>query len=116
RQIAVKAAQSYLGNKTESSSYVGIFGIDLGLAAYAPFTRNVSVLRQALATMSQRASASYNNPEQRRQKQDLDQAAASASSAASSAAAAGGPGASAAMGTSPAAAMLAQMQSNMIKD
>jgi VWFA-related protein len=116
RQIAVKAAQSYLGNKAEASSYVGIFGIDLGLAAYAPFTRNVSVLRQALATMSQRASASYNNPEQRRQKVDLDQAAASASAAASSAAAAGGPGASGAMGTAPAAAMLAQMQSNMIKD
>jgi VWFA-related protein len=116
RQIAVKAAQSYLGNKSEASSYIGIFGIDLGMEAYAPFTKNASVLRQALANMSQRASASYNNPEQRRQKLELDQQAASAGQAASSAAAAGGPGASGAMGTAPAAAMLAQMQSNMIKD
>ena len=116
RQIAVQAAQSYLGNKTEASSYIGIFGIDLGLAAYAPFTKNVSVLKQALSTMAQRASASFNNAEQRQRKLESDQQAASAGQSASSAASAGGPGASGAMGTAPAAAMLAQMQSNMIKD
>jgi len=116
RQIAVQAAQSYLGNKSEASSYIAIFGIDLGLAAYAPFTKNVSVLKQALSTMSQRASASFNNAEQRQRKLESDQQASSANQAASSAAAAGGPGASGAMGTAPAAAMLAQMQSNMIKD
>src|SRR3954469_19992088 len=116
RQIAVQAAQSYLGSKTETGSYIGIFGIDLGMAAYAPFTRNASVLRQALSTMSQRASASYNSPEQRQQKLDADREVTSASQTMSSAAAAGGPGASGAMGTAPAAAMLAQMQSNMVKD
>ena len=116
RQIAVKAGQSYLGNKTEASSYIGIFGIDIGLATYAPFTKNVSVLRQALSTMASRASASFNNPEQRQQKLSSDQQASSASQAVSNAAAAGGAGASGAMGTAPAAAMLAQMQSNMIKD
>jgi VWFA-related protein len=116
RQIAVQAAQSYLGNKSEASSYIGIFGIDLGLAPYAPFTKNVSVLRQALSTMAQRASASFNNPQQQQQKLDADQQAASANQAVSSAAAAAGPGASAAMGTAPAAALLAQMQANMIKD
>lgn len=116
RKIAVQAAEGYLANKTEASSYIGIFGIDLGLAPYAPFTRNVSVLREALAKMSQRASASFNSPEQRQQTKDLDQQAASASQGAAGAAAGGGPGASAAMGTAPAAALLAQMQSNMIKD
>ncbi len=116
RQLAVQAAQSYLGNKTETSSYIGIFGIDLGLAPYAPFTRNVSVLRQALSTMAQRASASFNNPEQRQRKLEADQQATSASQGISSAASAGGPGASAAMGTASAAALLAQMQSDMIKD
>jgi VWFA-related protein len=116
RKIAIQAAEGYLGNRTEASSYIGIFGIDLGLAPYAPFTRNVSVLRQALATMSQRASASFNSPEQRQQTKDLDQQSSTAAQGAASAAAAGGPGASAAMGTAPAAALLAQMQSNMVRD
>lgn len=116
RRIAVQAAQAYLGNKTEAPSYIGIFGIDLGMAAYAPFTKNVSVLRQALSSMTQRASASFNNPEQRQQRTELDQQAASAAQGVASAAAAGGPGASGNMGTAPAAAQLAAMQSNMLKD
>ena len=115
-RLAVQAAQNYLGTKEEAPNYIGIFGIDLALTPYAPFTRNAHVLRQALASMAGRASASFNSPEQRQQKTNADQLAASAGQAAASAEAAGGPGASAAMGTSPAAAQLAQMQSKMIRD
>jgi VWFA-related protein len=116
RRLAVQAAQAYLGTKEEAPTYIGIFGIDLALTPYAPFTRNGRVLRQALSGMAGRASASFNSQEQRQQKTSADQLAASATQAAAGAAAAGGPAASAAMGTAPAAAQLAQMQSNMIQD
>jgi VWFA-related protein len=116
RRLAVSAAQNYLGSKQETTNYIGIFGIDNGLTAYAPFTRSTYVLRQTLANIDSRASASFNSPEQRQQKANADQQAASATQTAASAAAAGGPGASAAMGTAPAAAMLGQMQANMIRD
>lgn len=116
RRLAVTAAQGYLGTKEEAPNYIGIFGVDLALTPYAPFTRNANVLRQALARMASRASSSGNSAEQRQQKTNADQQAATAGQAAASAAAAGGPGASAAMGTAPAAALLAQMQSKMIQD
>jgi VWFA-related protein len=116
RRLAVQAAQSYLGTKEEAPGYVGIFGVDLALTPYAPFTRNAYVLRQALARMAKGASSSFNNSDQRQQKTNADQQAASAGQAVASAAAAGGPGASAAMGSAPAAAMLAQMQSQMLQD
>ena len=116
RQLAVQASQAYLGAKEEAPNYIGIFGIDLALTPYTPFTRNATVLRQALASMASRASASFNSPEQRQQKANADKQAASAAQAAGSAAAAGGPGASAAMGTAPAALQMAQMQSKMIED
>ena len=40
RRLAVQAAQAYLGTKEEAPNYIGIFGIDLALTPYAPFTRN----------------------------------------------------------------------------
>jgi VWFA-related protein len=116
RRLAVQAAQGYLGTKEEAPGYIGIFFIDLALTPYAPFTRNANVLRQALTRMSKGASSSFNNSVQRQQKTNADQQAASAGQAVASAAAAGGPGASAAMGSAPAAAMLAQMQSKMLQD
>jgi len=116
RRLAVQAAQSYLGTKEEAPNYIGIFGIDMALTPYAPFTRNARVLKQALASMASRGSASFNSPEQRQQKKDADRQAASAGQTAASAESVGGRGASAAIGTSPAAAQMAQMQSKMIQD
>jgi VWFA-related protein len=116
RKLAVQAARGYLGTKEEAPDYLGIFGIDMALTPYAPFTRNAYVLRQALETVAGRASASFNSPEQRQQKASADQQAAAAEQAVAGAAAAGGPGASAAIGTTPGDALLAQMQSKMIED
>ena len=117
RRLAVQAAQGYLGTKEEAPDYIGIFGIDLSLAAYAPFTRNAYALRQALdPAWASRASAGFNSPEQQQQKANADQQAATAGQAAASAQAAGGPGAAAAVGGAPGEAQLAQMQSNMIRD
>jgi len=116
RRLAVQAAQGYLGTREEAPDFIGIFGIDLSLAAYAPFTRNAYTLRQALTRMSARASASFNSPEQQQQKANADRQAAMAGGTAAGAQAAGGPGAAAAVGGAPGEAQLAQMQSNMIRD
>lgn len=116
QHLAVNAAQNYLGTKEEAANYIGIFGVDLALTPYAPFTRNASTLRQALARVAGRSSSASNSPERQQARASADRAAAGAAQTAAGAAAAGGPGASAAMGTSPAAAQLAQMESQMIGD
>jgi VWFA-related protein len=115
RQLAVQAAQNYLGNRAETTSYIGIFGVDLGFTPYAPFTRNANVLRQALARMGRRGSASFNSPEQKQQKADADQKASSSAQAASNAIA-GAAGGGGSVGTAAGDAMLAQMESRMIDE
>jgi VWFA-related protein len=115
RRLAVQAAQSYLGTKEQTPDYIGVFGIDLALTPYSPFTRNAVVLRKTLASIAERASASFNRAESQEQKSNADRQARMAGAAAASAEAAGGPGASAAMGSAPGEAQLAQMQSRMIE-
>jgi VWFA-related protein len=116
QRLAVQAAQNYLGKKEEAPNYIGIFGVDLNLTMYAPFTMNTSVLRQGLTKVGNRTPNAFNNAERLQRKATLDRDAAAASRTAANAAAAGGPGASSAMGTAPAAAQLAQMESQMIQD
>jgi VWFA-related protein len=115
RRLAVQAAQNYLGTRPETTSYIGIFGVDAALTSYAPFTRNASVLRQALARMGRRGSSTFNSPEQQQQKADADQKASSSAQAASNAiaAAAGGGGS---VGTAAGDALLGQMESRMIEE
>ncbi len=114
KRLAVQAAQGYLGNAEEAPGYIGIFGVDLSLTPYAPFTRNARVLRQALARMSGRGSASFNNPEQQQQKANANRQAAAGGQAAAGAAGATGPEATG--GGARGEAMLGQMQSKMIED
>ena len=115
RQLAVQAARSYVGSKQESDSYIGVFGIDLGMAPYAPFTRNGRLLREALDKLASRGSAAFNNPDQKVQKSNLDKEANMASAQAEAAKSMGA-GASNAMGGAQGEAMLARMASNMIRD
>jgi VWFA-related protein len=115
RRLAVQAAQNYLGSKSEAPGYVGIFGIDLALAPYAPFTRDARVLRTGLDRMAQRATANFNSQEAREKATALEQAAdAAAQTTASQEASAGRGGNN--VGTGAGDAMLAQMQANMIRD
>jgi VWFA-related protein len=116
QRLAVKAAQNYLGTKEEAPNYIGIFGVDLALTPYAPFTRNANTLRQALVKVAARSSSASNSAERQQARASADRAAGAAAQNVANAAAAGGPGGSAAMGTSPAAAQLAQMESQMIGD
>jgi VWFA-related protein len=112
RRLAVQASQSYLGAKEEAPSYIGIYGVDLALTTYAPFTRNVRTLRQALDRMTSRASPNYNSPEQL----PASMAGSSAGQTAASPPAPTDPAAAAAVGTAAGAALLTEMQSKMIRD
>jgi VWFA-related protein len=117
RRLAAQAARSYLGSKEESADYVAVFGIDLGMTPFVPFTRNAVALRKALDAMVSSASAGFNSPESRQAIADATKAASTSAAAASAATAgAGGPGGAAAVGTAPATAMLTQMQADMLKD
>lgn len=114
RRLAVQAAQNYLGNQTETPSYIGIFGVDLSLTAYAPFTRNARVLRQALDRMAGRGSSSLSGADQQQARTAADQRAASATAAA--AAATAGAGAGGGPGGAPGDAILAQMESRALRE
>ena len=112
RQVAIKAAKGYLGDKKETLNYMGVFGIDISLKAYVPFTRNAEELRKGIDSVEKRASASFGVDKDRL---DSVQRAAEAAqnSTDSAAAAAGGPGGSG-MGSSGATALLASMEARML--
>ena len=116
QRLAVQAAQGYLGKKEETPYYIGIYGVDLALTPYAPFTRNANKLRQALTKVAGRSSSASNAPERQQARAALDSAAGAAAQTVANAAAAAGPGAGEAMGTAAATAQLAQMESQMIRD
>ncbi|HXW05130.1 MAG TPA: VWA domain-containing protein [Vicinamibacterales bacterium] len=116
RRLAVQAAQNYLGNREETPSYIGIFGVDLSLASYAPFTRNARILRQALDRLATRASASFNSADRQQQLANAERQAAASSQTADAAVAGAGAGNSGGVGTAAGAAMLAQMEADMLRD
>jgi VWFA-related protein len=117
RRRAAEAAKSYLGSKEESQDYVAIFGIDLSLKPFVPFTRNAVAIRKGLDAMVASASAGFNSPESQRAIADATAAAADAAQAANSATSgATGAGASNAVGTAPAAAAMTAMQATMLQD
>ncbi|HEY7498223.1 MAG TPA: VWA domain-containing protein [Vicinamibacterales bacterium] len=117
RRIAAQAARSYMGSKEESADFVAVFGIDLGLTAYVPFTRNAVALRRALDAMVISSSNGPNTAEARRAVADAMQQAETAARASNQATAtATGPGAAAAIGTAPATALLAAMQASIVSD
>ena len=114
RRLAVLAAQNYLGSKAQAPGYVGIFGIDLAMSPFAPFTRSTEVLKQGLDKMAQRATSTLNSAEARERATKLEQAAGSAAAATAAAESAAGAG-GANVGTGAGDAMLAQMQANIIR-
>jgi VWFA-related protein len=117
RRLAAQAARNYLGSREESNDFVAVFGIDLALTPYVPFTRNAVALRKALDAVVTSVNTGFNTPEQRRAISEATQTATAANqSAANATANAGGPGGGAAVGTAPAAALLAQLQVGMIRD
>jgi VWFA-related protein len=57
KALAYKAATSYIGDGKLARNVVGIFGIDLSLIFYQPFTRDAVALRKAAEDAVGRASA-----------------------------------------------------------
>jgi VWFA-related protein len=112
RQLAVTAAQGYLGNKEQAPSYFGVFGIDLAVAPIAPFTRNADVLRKALIAVASGVGTSYQGGDARAEAQRRASAAADAVAASPSEPAPGG----GSVGTARGDAMLAQIQANIERD
>jgi VWFA-related protein len=115
RQLAVQAAQTYLGSKPETENYIGVFGVDVGLAPYASFTKNARTLRQALDKVGNRASASFNSPEMRQQRANAEQQASVAGQQAAAAIGGAGPG-GAGGASAQGDALLAQMAVSMARD
>ena len=113
RQIAIKAAKSYLGDKKETANYMGVFGIDLSLKPYTPFTRNAEELRKGVESIESRASTSFGIDKDRLDavQRTADVAQQSTDSAA---AAAGGSGGGGGMGSSGATSQLADMEARML--
>lgn len=114
RRLATQAARAYVGDDAEAPAYIGVFGIDLAMTPYVPFTRNGHVLRKTLDELARRGSASFNNAEQAEQRAAANQQAAGAAAAAAAAQAGAGAGNSG--GTAAGDAQLAQMQAQMITD
>ncbi len=116
RRRAAQAARNYLGTKEESNDYVAVFGIDLSLMAFVPFTRNAVAIRKALDAMVTSASAGYTSPETRQAIADATQLAAAASqNAAGAIAGATGPGATAGVGAASVDAKLTGMQASIVQ-
>lgn len=114
RRLAVHAAETYLATKSQLSSFVGVFSIDLTLAPVAPFTRDPKVLKTALDRMAERATGTFNSRDARDKASALEQGAAAAAQTAASQEASAGAGGNN-VGTGSGDAMLAQMQANMIR-
>jgi len=110
RRLAVQAARAYVTEKEPLPSMMGVFGIDLAFTPYAPFTKDRETLEKALDTIDTRASTTFGAD--REQKRRVENNAAATQQQADAAASAGG--ANQSVGSSGAAAQLAQMEANMM--
>ena len=112
--LAIRAAKSYYSgqSKKEASSYVGVFSIEGSLRPVTPFTRNVERIDKGLDEMQRRGSASFGIDRER--KRQVAQQAGSAQQTADAATGAAGRGGAQGIGSSPATAALAQMESRML--
>ena len=60
KSLAYKAALGYVGDAKNAKNVVGVFGIDLSLIFYQPFTRDGALLRKAVEEAVGRATSTYN--------------------------------------------------------
>jgi VWFA-related protein len=117
RRTAALAARNYLGSKEESPDFVAVYGVDLALTPYVPFTRNAVALRKALDAVVNSSSGNFTSPAQREAIAEATaQANAAARNEAAATAGATGPGAAAIVGPAAAAAQLTAMQAGMLRD
>jgi VWFA-related protein len=112
RALARTAALGYIGNGEVASNTIAVFGVDLALTLYQPFTRDAALLKKSIETAGERATSQYGasraetnaaQDEAIRQEQQANAASATA-----------GPGnPSPDVGGAASAAQFAQMQAQM---
>jgi VWFA-related protein len=89
RALAHKAALNYIGDGKVATNVVSVFGVDLALTLYQPFTRDGDLLRKGIEAAGQQASSQYGNTrEQQRAGAEMAARAAAATQGIGS----GGPG------------------------
>jgi VWFA-related protein len=92
RVLAHKAALGYLGEGKVAKNVVGIFGIDLSLVFYQPFTRDGDALRKGIEQATGRATSQFNGREQQTNAQAMMEQAQQAVDAGAQSAGPGGGG------------------------
>jgi VWFA-related protein len=66
RDLARKAALAYVGDGKVSNNIIAVFGLDLSLTFYQPFSRDADLIRQGIQAAGARATTPYaSNSEQR---------------------------------------------------
>jgi VWFA-related protein len=120
RELAHKAAVSYVTETFKPDDLGGVFSIDLALHVVQPYTNDASLLAKALDLAASLSSNTFSSSAaQARQQMDQagklqDQMDASAASAAGAGGQSGGSAAAASIGQAAAAQALAQMNANML--
>jgi VWFA-related protein len=59
RAFARKAASGYIGDGAIAKNTIAVFGVDLSLVLFQPFTRDGALLRKSIATAGERATSQY---------------------------------------------------------
>ncbi len=109
RPLAHRAALRYLSGEADTDRVISVYGIDLGLVPFQPFTRDMTKVRKAIDDMANRATSQFGST--RQQRQDLQDQMMRAGAAVSTATQGAGPGGGgAAIGGAAGDAQFAQMQ------
>jgi VWFA-related protein len=119
RRLSVQAAQTYVGTSEQTPHYVGLYGVDLALTPYTPFTRNAPVLRKGLQTLAVGSSSAFKQQALQERRADAERRAGTVGDASATPPVAGGQaGGAAAAGAAAAGveAMLAQMEARMLRE
>lgn len=113
RALATQAARTYIGDGSVAANTTAVFGVDLSLVLYQPFTRDARAIREALDVVSQRSTSPFGTS---RQVQNAAAAEAQRTSdQVATATALAGPGQAPDVAAGAATAQFAQMQSRMLR-
>ena len=61
RAFATKAALGYVGGDSLANNIVAVFGIDMSLVFYQPFTRDAGLIRRGIDAAAHRSTSQYGN-------------------------------------------------------
>jgi VWFA-related protein len=113
--LATKAAMTYVGKAPLTTNVIAVFGVDLSLVLYQPFTRETALVRRALDTIQHRSSVQYGSTWQQ-QSAAAEQARRSAAQVTAATSSPGGAGQAAPdVAAAASAAQFARMQSRSLE-